>query len=216
MEVCWVQRAVKSSEAPCVSAMVQLPSFTKASCVQFPEIHWLEKAVSKMDRSLGPRGTLLEMDAYERWSLTRLKAMVLLGFWTGLDCGQLSALEIVQLLTDENVLEIRLDGELLRCQRLVRLCPFRAVQHWLSETGANDGPLFRRIGRRFGGGVSLRNHALHPAGVCALVDSVWSGIYMGKAMGMPASVMRWTGPHGWRSVDADRFMALAEHVGIDL
>lgn len=186
---------------------------TRADGLKFPEVRWLNEAVGSVDRLLAPGGTGLEMGAYERWILIRLKAMLLLGFWAGLNCTQLSVLKLVRLPLAGDELEVRLNGETLYCPRLLRLCPFQAVQAWMDETGATMGPLFRRIGRQRGGGVYLRHLALHPAGICSMLDLVWSGADGARA---PAPAMRWTKQHGWQSVDRRRLMALSEFVGVDV
>lgn len=184
--------------------------------MKYPELRWLDEAVGSVDRLLAPGGAGVEMGAYERWILIRLKAMLLLGFWAGLNCKQLSSLKLVRLPQVGDELEVRLDGETLYCPRLLRLCPFQAVQAWMDETGGTMGPLFRRIGRQRGGGVYLHHLALHPAGICSMLDLVWSGADGARALGVHAPAMRWTTQLGWQSVDRYRLMALTEFVGVDV
>jgi hypothetical protein len=172
--------------------------------------------VALVDRLLVPGGTGFEIDAYERSVLIRLKALMLLGFWAGLDCQQLAAVKVVRTPLEKDALALSLGDEVLYCPRLVRLCPFRAIQDWMGETSAADGPLFHRIARRHSGGVYPVPRALHPAGICSMLDSVWRCVEGVTGQVWPAAVMRWTGHHGWCSVDRNRLLALAEFVGLDV
>lgn len=186
---------------------------TRADRLTFPEVLRLNEAVGSVDRLLVQGGAGPEMGTYERWILIRLKAMLLLGFWAGLNCTQLSSLKLVRLPLVRDELEVRLDGETLYCPRLLKLCPFQAVQAWMDETGATMGPLFRRMGRQRGGGVYLRHLALHPAGICSMLNSVWSGT---EGAGSACASDALDREHGWQSVDRRRLMALSEFVGVDV
>lgn len=183
---------------------------------EFPELHWLDEAVRSVDRSLVSGSTVQSIGVYERWVQLRLKAMLLLGFWAGLNCAQLSSLKIVRMPQVWDELEVRLNDEPVSCPRLLRLCPFQAVQAWMDETGVTMGPLFRRIGRQRGGGVCLLHLEVHPAAICSMLDSAWNGAGGAFELGKRASAKQWTHPHGWQCVDRHRLVALTEFVGVDV
>jgi integrase len=109
---------------------------------------WIERGIA-LAQSQGDQIRLLR--------LARDRALLLLGFWRGFRADELVHLHIdhIEIIQGEGLVcylprskvDRQFEGRTFRCPALSRLCPVSAYQSWITLSGLDKGPVFRKIDR---------------------------------------------------------------------
>jgi len=172
-------------------------------------IQWIDRAI----------GNAIENDHYQALlTLSRNKALVLVGFWRGFRSDELCRLEhdFINVTPGEGM-RIFLPrskgdrqniGQYFHVPALSRLCPVAAYQDWINVGGISYGPIFRSI-NRWG---QLSEHSLNPNSIVPLLRTIFRQAGLSDPDSFSSHSLRrgfatWANAHHWD------MKSLMEYVG---
>lgn len=170
-----------------------------------PEITMLETAVALIEVQMSISSESAAAQHNTEIRAKRLKALLLLSFWTDLNCHDLARLYTTDIHTIDS-LGLGLHTTNLNCPALLRLCPVRALSEWTAAAGIDNGPVFRRVDAS----GKISTGAMHPAGMAATISALLHSMFCPDR---GVNVKTWNGQAGWHCNDPRRTMDLMLEVG---
>lgn len=140
----------------------------------------------------------------------RLIAMILVGFWGGLDNHALAALQVEDVILKTRDLYIKTTDR--HCPALNRLCPVTAYKDWVTLAHVSDGAVFRRVSAE----GEVQDRALHPLAVFAEMMSIFNGSLTEEPEGDKSTytVAGHIQSNYWRAPEQERVSMLQRAVGL--
>ena len=141
---------------------------------------------------------------------------MLLGFWRGFRCDELSRIEIqhVQVVPGEGMSlflpfnKTQYQGETYKAPALARLCPVDAYQAWIDLSALDNGPVFRGVNRW--GHISDRG--LHPVSFIPLLRDLFARAEIPSPESYSSHSLRW-GFASWATANGWDLKTLMNYVG---